>query len=53
MDNKEQKYKELKGLCNTCLYGCQRLEDKDFNGVYRCEYYIKENKKWMKLVYMK
>lgn len=45
MNKKEEQYKPLKGLCNTCLYGCQRLEGKDFNGVYRCEYYIKEIKK--------
>lgn len=45
MNEIQEQYKTLKGLCNTCLYGCQRLEDKDFKGVYRCEYYIKENKK--------
>lgn len=31
------KYKELKGLCKNCL-GCNRLEDQNFDGVYRCEY---------------
>lgn len=31
------KYKELKGLCKNCL-GCNRLEDINFEGVYRCEY---------------
>lgn len=36
------KYPELIGKCKTCL-GCQRLEQEDFKGVYRCQYYI-ENK---------
>lgn len=31
------KYKELKGLCKNCL-GCVRLENPDFEGVYRCKY---------------
>lgn len=30
-------YKELKGLCKNCL-GCNRLENPDFEGVFRCEY---------------
>lgn len=33
-------YKELIGKCKTCL-GCNRLENIDFKGVYRCENYIK------------
>ena len=33
-------YKELIGKCKTCLFGCMRLEDINFNGVYRCENYI-------------
>jgi len=28
---------ELIGLCKNCL-GCNRLEDKNFKGTYRCEY---------------
>ena len=28
---------ELKGLCKDCL-GCQRLEDKNFKGVEKCEW---------------
>ena len=28
---------ELKGLCKHCL-GCNKLEDPNFKGVYRCEY---------------
>ena len=27
-------------LCYSC-YGCERLEQDNFNGVYRCENYIK------------
>lgn len=27
-------------LCKTC-YGCNRLEQEEFNGVYRCNNYIK------------
>ena len=30
-------YKRIKGLCKNCL-GCNKLEDTDFEGVYRCEY---------------
>lgn len=33
-------YKELNGKCATCLYKCGRVEDINFNGVERCEYYI-------------
>lgn len=29
--------KELKGLCNNCL-GCNKLEDKNFKGTYKCKY---------------
>lgn len=28
---------ELKGLCKSCL-GCNKLEDPNFTGVYRCNY---------------
>ena len=35
-----QKIKEDK-LCNTCL-GCNRLELENFNGVYRCNNYVKD-----------
>lgn len=31
-------YKELQGVCKKCL-GCQRLEDENFKGIWRCEYY--------------
>lgn len=34
-------WNELIGLCRNCL-GCNRLEDKNFIGTYRCEYW-KEN----------
>lgn len=37
MENK--KYPELHGKCPTCL-GCNRLDLKDFKGVYRCDYYM-------------
>lgn len=37
MENK--KYPELHGKCPTCL-GCNRLDLKDFKGVYRCDYYV-------------
>lgn len=30
-------YKQLKGICKNCL-GCNRLEDPNFEEVYRCEY---------------
>lgn len=33
-------YKELKGKCKNCLFKCGRVEDINFNGVERCEYYI-------------
>lgn len=32
----------LFGLCITCL-GCNRLEDENFKGTYRCEYW-RDNK---------
>lgn len=41
MENK--KYPELHGKCPTCL-GCNRLEQEDFKGIWRCEYYIEEAK---------
>lgn len=28
-------------LCKTCT-GCNRLEDENFNGVYRCNNYAKD-----------
>ena len=28
---------ELIGICKNCL-GCNRVEDKNFKGTYRCEY---------------
>ena len=30
----------LETKCNTCL-GCNRLEDKNFKEVYRCENYVR------------
>jgi len=33
-------YKELIGICKDCLFGCGRLEDINFNGIYRCKNYI-------------
>ena len=30
----------LETKCKTCL-GCQRLEDKNFKEVYRCENYVR------------
>lgn len=33
------KYLELKGICKKCL-GCNRLENIDFAGIYRCKYYM-------------
>ena len=32
---------ELIGLCKNCL-GCNRLEDMNFKGTYRCEYATSE-----------
>ena len=39
---------ELKGLCKNCL-GCNRLEDKTFEGVYRCEYATIKQISWKDL----
>ena len=39
------KYPELIGKCKTCKFGCNRLEDVNFKGVYRCQYYIEGEKK--------
>lgn len=33
--------KELIGLCKNCL-GCNRLENPEFTGVYRCNYATEE-----------
>ena len=38
-------YKPLQGICIKCL-GCMRLEDENFKGIWRCDYYkegTKEN----------
>lgn len=37
-------YPELKGKCKTCL-GCNRLEDENFTGIWRCENYIEGKSK--------
>ena len=39
---KKPKYPELKGKCKNCTLGCYRLEDPNFTGIYRCEYYTEE-----------
>lgn len=31
-------YKELTGKCKRCYLKCNRVEDINFEGVYRCEY---------------
>ena len=38
------KYKPLMGLCKDCLYKCFRVEEPSFIGVYKCKYYLKEQK---------
>lgn len=35
------KYSQLIGKCANCL-GCNRLEDINFRGTYRCEYATSE-----------
>lgn len=35
------KYQRLLGICKTCT-GCNRLELKEFKGVYQCINYIKK-----------
>ena len=35
------KYPELMNLCKKCI-GCNRLEDINFKGIYRCQYYTEE-----------
>lgn len=37
------KYQKLIGVCKDCL-GCQRLENPNFIGVYKCKWNEKENK---------
>ena len=34
-----------KKLCKFCL-GCSKLEDKNFNGVMRCRYFIAGYEDW-------
>lgn len=36
------KYPPLEGKCKTCLFKCGRVEDPNFKGVWRCEYYMEE-----------
>ena len=36
------KYEELKGKCKVCLFKCGRVEDVNFNGIERCQYYTEE-----------
>lgn len=31
-------YPPLSGICVKCL-GCMRLEDENFKGIWRCDYY--------------
>lgn len=40
IQNKKQKYAEVKGKCRTCL-GCNLLEDLNFAGYYRCDNYAR------------
>ena len=35
---KKVKYPPLSGICVKCL-GCMRLEDENFKGIWRCDYY--------------
>ena len=37
----KEKYPELKGICKYCL-GCNKLEQKKFEGVWKCENFRKE-----------
>ena len=37
-------YPLLQGKCKTCYLKCFRLEDPNFKGVFRCDYYMKENR---------
>ena len=36
--------KPLKGICKTCYLKCFRCESPEFNGVWRCQYYMQEAK---------
>lgn len=29
--------KDMKGICKYCIGDCLRLEDENFDGVYRCK----------------
>lgn len=40
IQNKKQKYVEVKGKCRTCL-GCNLLENPNFAGYYRCDNYAR------------
>lgn len=37
--------KELKGICPWCL-GCNRLENPEFEGFYRCEGFMPHQINW-------
>lgn len=37
---------EMKGLCKYCTGDCVRLEDKNFDGTYRCTGFEAKEKNW-------
>lgn len=40
----KQKYPELTLKCKNCTLGCYRLEDPNFIGIYRCEFFTEGDK---------
>lgn len=38
-------YPQLTNKCAKCLYKCQRCEDENFKGVWRCENFIEKEQK--------
>ncbi len=42
----KEKYPPLEGICKKCELKCGRVEDINFKGIWRCDYYkevTKEN----------
>lgn len=40
---------DMKGICKYCV-GCLRLEDENFESVYRCNNFEPTNENWRKLI---
>lgn len=42
--------KDMKGICKYCIGDCLRLEDENFDGVYRCKDFEANQVNWRELI---